>query len=382
MDNRTIFIHIGLEKTGTTSIQDFLFNNTEKLKNKSIFYPTILGENQISLCIYSAQRKNVGNLAPEKQEIKIKENLPQTIQSIIKRFDKSNCENLVFSNEHLSSRLKNTNDIENLKRLFDHCNYPVKIVVYVRNQVDLLESLYFEGIKAGGKENLDDWANKFSYFELDYMKLLSEWESVFGKESIIVRLFDRRILKNGDAIDDFLDVLSVERNENFSISSQQNISLGYKSIEFMRRYNLNVKEPERMTYKLNNLLNDYNNNKQKTSLSYDTRVSIFDKYKKSNHQFLEKYLPEISYDFFVKTSRSPQEQEFSEDTLWDIINHLVKQNVKNNNKQHNKNNLLDDKWYRFGQMSNKRKVWSIARVISKKIKIYNFLKSLGKYGKS
>lgn len=373
MDDRKIFIHIGLEKTGTTSIQDFLFNNTEKLKTKSIFYPTELGANHTSLCIYSAQREYIGNLAPEKKNIKIKENFPQIMKSIIKEFDESDCENLVFSNEHLSSRLKNTNDIENLKRLFDHYTYPVKIIVYIRNQVDLLESLYFEGIKAGGKENLNDWANHFNYFELDYIKLLGAWESVFGKESIIVRLFDRHVLKNGDAIDDFLDVFSVERNESFSVNSQQNVSLGYKSLEFMRRYNLNVKEPERVTNKLNNLLNDYNNDKQKTSLSYDTRANIFDKYKKSNYEFLKKYLPKVSYDSFIKTSRIPQEQEFFEDTLWDIINHLVRQNFENSKKQ---SNILDDKWYRFGQMSKKRKVLTITKVTSKKIKIYNFLKFL------
>jgi len=373
MDDRKIFIHIGLEKTGTTSIQDFLFNNTEKLKTKSIFYPTELGANHTSLCIYSAQRECIGNLAPEKKNIKIKENFPQIMKSIIKEFDESDCENLVFSNEHLSSRLKNTNDIENLKRLFDHYTYPVKIIVYIRNQVDLLESLYFEGIKAGGKENLNDWANHFNYFELDYIKLLGAWESVFGKESIIVRLFDRHVLKNGDAIDDFLDVFSVERNESFSVNSQQNVSLGYKSLEFMRRYNLNVKEPERVTNKLNNLLNDYNNDKQKTSLSYDTRANIFDKYKKSNYEFLKKYLPKVSYDSFIKTSRIPQEQEFFEDTLWDIINHLVRQNFENSKKQ---SNILDDKWYRFGQMSKKRKVLTITKVTSKKIKIYNFLKFL------
>ena len=303
MNKKTIFLHIGLEKTGTTSIQNFLFNNAEQLQKISIFYPTVLGENQTSLCIYSGQTKYIESLASENREIQIKKDLPQTIKSIINNFEKSNCKNLVFSNEHLSSRLKNANDIKNLKELFAPYSYHVKIVMYVRNQVDLLESLYFEGIKDGGKNRLCDWANNFTYFELDYMQMLEKWESVFGKDSIMVKLFDRSILKNGDAVDDFLDLLSIENDEKFIRSNNQNISLGYKSMEFMRMYNSHVNESERKLYILNNVLSDYSNDKEKISLSPDDRVRLFNKYSKSNHQFLQKYLPEISYDFFIQTSR-------------------------------------------------------------------------------
>ncbi len=215
MGSKTIFIHIGLEKTGTTSIQNFLYNNSKKLQLESLFYSTSLGVNQTSLSIYSGQDKHINSLAPKEQEkIIIRKELPRKIKNIIKEFEKSGCKNLVFSNEHLSSRLKNTNDINKLKGLFDQYDYPVKIIMYVRNQVDLLESIYFEGIKAGAKDSLSDWAKKFGYFELDFIKMIEKWESVFGEESIIVKLFDRRVLKNKDAIDDFLSILSINKNEN------------------------------------------------------------------------------------------------------------------------------------------------------------------------
>ena len=38
--------------------------------------------------------------------------------------------------------------------------------------------------------------------------------------------------------------------------------------------------------------------------------------------------------------------------------------------------IKNDNWYRFGQLSNKRKVWVIAKVLSKKLKIYPLLKPL------
>jgi len=390
MNAKTIFIHIGLEKTGTTSIQNFLFNNAEQLKQKYIFYSTMLDKDQRSLSIYSGQSKYIRGLVSKDKEIKIKKELPQTIKSIIDKFEKSNCTNLVFSNEHLSSRLKDTNDLKNLKELFKPYNYPIKIVIYVRNQVDLLESLYFEFIKSGGKDSLSNWSKDFTFIEIDFNKLLKEWGSVFGNESIIVSLFDRKNLKNGDIIDDFLDLLLVQSDEKFIRSNNQNLSLGYKSIEFMRIYNSHINEPERKPYILNNLLSMYGNDKEKISLSHDDRIRLFNKYSTSNHEFVKKYLPEISYDFFIQTSRNPNKQNFSEDVLWDIINHLIhkldnidtqqKQTIEQNNSKIN--TLINNRWYRLGQMSRKKKIWTIGKVVSKKIKLYWVLQLLAKFIKN
>ena len=40
--------------------------------------------------------------------------------------------------------------------------------------------------------------------------------------------------------------------------------------------------------------------------------------------------------------------------------------------------LLDNRWYHFGQMSNKRKIWAIGEVVSKKIKLYWLLQPIAK----
>jgi len=40
--------------------------------------------------------------------------------------------------------------------------------------------------------------------------------------------------------------------------------------------------------------------------------------------------------------------------------------------------LLNNRWYRFGQMSNKRKIWFIGKVISKKLKLYWLFQPIAK----
>lgn len=39
----TCYVHIGLPKTGTTSIQEFLFANHAQLKQQGYLYPVSLG---------------------------------------------------------------------------------------------------------------------------------------------------------------------------------------------------------------------------------------------------------------------------------------------------------------------------------------------------
>ncbi len=41
-------------------------------------------------------------------------------------------------------------------------------------------------------------------------------------------------------------------------------------------------------------------------------------------------------------------------------------------------NYVNDRWYRFGQLSRKRKLWVIAKVLSKKLRIYKLLRPLAK----
>ncbi len=65
---------------------------------------------------------------------------------------------------------------------------------------------------------------------------------------------------------------------------------------------------------------------------------------------------------------------------------LVQQNQKLRQKdqylkqQQSKINILvNNRWYRFGLMSNKRKIWTIGKVISKKIKFYWLLHPMAKF---
>ena len=57
------FLHIGLQKTGTTSLQQFLYDNNDKLKQKGFYYPNSLGHvNHIYLAASNQGPKKIDDI--------------------------------------------------------------------------------------------------------------------------------------------------------------------------------------------------------------------------------------------------------------------------------------------------------------------------------
>ncbi len=82
---------------------------------------------------------------------------------------------------------------------------------------------------------------RHSYFEFeDICKLLllqadnvALWKSVFGEENVIVRLYDRKLLKNGNIIDDFLDALGIKDMEGLERDIEANESLDPRLLPYL-----------------------------------------------------------------------------------------------------------------------------------------------------
>ncbi|ECK1948373.1 hypothetical protein FQV93_06695, partial [Campylobacter lari] len=90
----TAYVHIGTPKTGTTSIQKFLNDNREALKQIGYYYPVTLSENHWELPIslgvlhYSKNSSNVYvKLAKER------------LEELRNEIFKNKCSNYIFSSE-------------------------------------------------------------------------------------------------------------------------------------------------------------------------------------------------------------------------------------------------------------------------------------------
>jgi len=240
----TIFVHIGTEKTGTSSIQTFMRINRDLNTTKGIYYPHTPGtENHESLTVFARRQDYKDDLNKrldlfkDEKLLSFKKNFPKKITEEINAVSPYP-DTLVFSNEHLSSRLLDKEDLKSLKQLLEGFATHIKIVVYLRRQDEFLLSTYSTSVKSGLTETFSLPKSPESVSQrYDYLRLLDRWSEVFGRENIITRIYDTNKLYNNDVIQDFLKVIGLKLEAGHEIPRRKNSSLDISCGEYLRYFN-------------------------------------------------------------------------------------------------------------------------------------------------
>lgn len=208
MDNskKTVYLHIGWEKTGTSSIQSFLGANSKKLQELGIYFPM---EHQI----YEHNHQKVQfSLGGNKEHYWLKDNQiydkKQMISFIQNMIKDSPFNSFIFSHETFYS----TNP-ELLRKTFKDCN--VKVIAYIRRPDEWLISAFTQQVGFGSVigSSLRDAVRIFlrkKIFQPCYYDYLKGFIDVFGKENISIRIYEKQKLIDHDVVSDFLDVLDIE----------------------------------------------------------------------------------------------------------------------------------------------------------------------------
>ncbi len=168
---KTLYLHIGQHKTGSTSIQSFCKRN-KKLFNKMGyeypgnkghhhgFYKTVVNEDNFNIVAY------------------------------LKKLEKQKFEKFILSSEGFCKCSRN--NIENLASVLKRLKWDVQIVVYLRRQDKAIESIYTQMLKNQKiKISIDEYVKRSKFKNLQYGKFLDSWSEVFGKENIKILLFDK-----------------------------------------------------------------------------------------------------------------------------------------------------------------------------------------------
>ncbi len=111
---------------------------------------------------------------------------------------------IIFSSEHLQSRLQTRQSIEALKALISrHCS-DITILVYLRRQDQVAVSRRSTALRSGHtlKRVIPPIKNPVHGF-YNYLVLVNRWSEVFGQRNIHVRLYSREDFQGGDLISDF-----------------------------------------------------------------------------------------------------------------------------------------------------------------------------------
>ena len=238
-------LHIGTEKTGTTSLQDFLFENKG-----------ILNENNIELCSiktvfssrlivsYFQNKLDNWHLRNKIRSFEDKKNFEENFEKNFDNFIKTihpNVNSLIISSEYFHSRLKSSSelcDIHNfLKRYFNN----IKIVCYFREQSDMWESLYSTALKQDFTGKLGDFQKNITINNNYYNHLQSAdlWANEFNVKNCVFKIFRKNLLLDNDIRHDFLKIIKLSKliSEFSFSSSNRNQSLNFIQQEIFREIN-------------------------------------------------------------------------------------------------------------------------------------------------
>lgn len=285
-----VILHIGWHKTGTSSLQTFLLNNkTVLLEHHGILFPdTGLISNAHHKLAWSLQDPLISLWAK-----KISFNTPaeEIFALLFTECRTKNAETLLLSSEEFS--LTEKFRISRLASILKP--HQVTIVAYIRRQDKYLESLYNQLIKNSFMRYHLDFdrfiENKIKEGTLNYMDYFSRWSDQFPMAEFIIRPYERDLLPQNDICHDFLINVLHSPDHDFSFNPvEENESLGFRSVEFLKRMNrisIGDVRHEKVVALLKQM--EKEDKQHKGLLSFKSRQMILETFNEINLQFTAHY---------------------------------------------------------------------------------------------
>ena len=131
---------------------------------------------------------------------------------------------MVYSNEMLLDFFLNESLFEKFVEALQ--SYDLKIIIYIRNQVDFTNSLYNQLVKN------HDWTKDIGTDICpDYPELILKLSKYLSQENILIRPYEKKQFVGGDVFGDFLDCLNMPYSDEFKLPDKViNPSLSAKNI--------------------------------------------------------------------------------------------------------------------------------------------------------
>ena len=204
-----VYLHIGTDKTGSTSLQRSLYRNRDWFLRQSIYIPTTgLGRNNGHSDLLSSKNQESWNEFADE----------------LSAAGSEGYHSAVVSWEGMAAYGRQ--DIAHLYRYLK--GFQIAVVVYLREQADILQTGHLQQVKSNRNsktitdlEFSGNWirnAQRKLYLKRsrrNYYLLLRCWETTIPEATFRVRIYDRNQLIGADITLDFLHVLGLSTGADF-----------------------------------------------------------------------------------------------------------------------------------------------------------------------
>ncbi len=317
---RKAIVHIGMPKTGTTSIQSWLYGNQRELSRQGFFFqrlPLTRARPNEHAEVVVCQFDRAGILMPNRilryiYQIDTIEDQRAVATEYTRIFGKAvssaDEQTVILSVEDVGGMTRTEAEVKGLEdwlgQFFDEISY----VIYFRRQEDWLVSAYSQHVKTGGTQTLRKFFEKHK--RRNYFRLLRPWIAVVGRDRIKVRLLEKDMLYQCDLLADFAQVVGIDPTSMKPVP-RSNEALARAPAEYLRVLNSDLKKSgskyplnEPVYHGLIRFLNDSFSDGDKICLSQEQIEEIRTLNARSNESLRATFFPDRA-DLFPPRAAAP-----------------------------------------------------------------------------
>jgi hypothetical protein len=210
---KTLYLHIGHYKTGTTALQVFLANNRKPLLARGVDYCSTLNEHakHSSLAFSLYRRAGVKTLMHGYNKSASPEDIWNDLFDYAR---KSPCSNVVVSSEELIRLGEFDHAADTLRQIIEpmRAEFDIRIIAYLRAPGTHLHSWYNQLVKMGKASvdfNTAVQSGVVESIHYDYEKALSPWIDILGPEAVFLRPYLSSYKDDWGLYRDFLSLMDV-----------------------------------------------------------------------------------------------------------------------------------------------------------------------------
>lgn len=315
----TVYLHIGLPKTGTTAVQYFLSDNREALEKHGICFPdfgyryanvgVLRNAHFLTAPYYDEQHKKFSDRPGNDYEAGL-----DKVADLAKKYDK-----IILTDEGIWRASQHREDFwKTLKYDLWKRELELKLIIYLRRQDLWIQSFWAQKVKTGNSLPFQDYIEFMdeTNYPVDYCKRLDELSEIIGKDSIIVRVYEKCQYHGEEHTvqSDFLDIFGLTMKDGFTVKqSVYNTSLEGDFLEIRRRLN-SLPDFQKKNQALKANIKQIQNNYSTTSGKYSwfapgEQARFLDSFAGSNSRLAREYLGRedgtLFYDPLIELPQYP-----------------------------------------------------------------------------
>lgn len=214
---KVCYVHFGMHKTGTTSVQDTL----AKIGARDNWRYVHAGQRNSSLAVQAAFKDNPHNTWLIKQEGFEREQadkLRDAAREALAKVLREPADVYILSAEALTSL--SDSEVQALVNWLREFVDEVVGIGYVRSAQSYMESAF--------QQHLKTRANRKFQFDRTYPRYrqrLEKWDNALGSDQVLLTLFDKEALHDGDVVLDFANKVGIRIEPGEIVRSNESVSL-------------------------------------------------------------------------------------------------------------------------------------------------------------